>query len=248
MEFSTVGPAYPMYFHFLKHSIYILLILFVHSGLYNLSVNWFVGSYCQDDASHKSKNAPTCVPSVATRSSLANSLDTERSGRVQDWFNLVGFLALIMYFQYFRYTQKIIETECDQRNWTAANFTFLVTNIPKLPDKNIDLQLKEYFEKNGLPNGQKLNVRRVLLAFDVKDIYHKEEEIQKKLKKVKALENKQSEAKQLETLKTEIEQLEEEMFKICQKHSRGEGGDFVGSAYITVATQKGIYFYSMLRF
>jgi len=253
MELSELAPAYPMYFEFVKASIYLLTFLCLVSGIYNFVTNW-QDTTCQNpatltDAQLDDNNV--CVLNFATRGSLANTItDTsDYTEKFQDWLNLGGFFALIIFLQWFRYTQRKTAVACDQMEWTAADFTLFVRGIPKLENVNIEKELEEYFINHGLPDGKKLNVKRVLLTFDVREINANKAQIQKKIKEIKALrqkqvdgENKENSAQPLISemlkLRNEIKELEEQNLNISDACFHGTGQGFTGCAFVTVNTQK----------
>lgn len=241
-----------MYFEFVKSTIYLLSAIFLICGIFNIVTNW-TGTYCQPSdqlTAAELKSSAICVLSFATRTSIANTANEESNltTDIQDWLNLVTFFGLIIYLQWFRYSQRKTAIECDQKDWTPADFTLFVRGVPKLEGKDIDEELKVWFENNGLPDGRKLNVKRVLLCFDVREIYANEKKIKDLVHKMKVIHEKKAKGKEAEKplldemkeIQEQIHALEEENLKKGYAYFKGDGANFVEDAFVTVNTQRGM--------
>lgn len=73
---SFLGSGYPLYFHFIKYCITILVIITLTSGEYNLLSNYYGGDCVDNDIAniekHMSDNKILCIKDWISMFSLAN--------------------------------------------------------------------------------------------------------------------------------------------------------------------------------
>ena len=82
-----LGSGFPLYFIFVKHTIYTLLALFMGTGFFDLITNIY-GNYCEPigsdsyhsylDENSKFRYKEPCYPSFITQTSFANEGDNEQ--------------------------------------------------------------------------------------------------------------------------------------------------------------------------
>jgi hypothetical protein len=68
---------------------------------------------------------------------------------IQEILNFVAIIILIIYLQFFRRNQRIMDLLCDAKDISVSDYTVLVSNIPKdYESENYDYDdgLKNYFE------------------------------------------------------------------------------------------------------
>jgi len=85
-EMYHLGTCYPLYFHFVKHCIYLLLFVFLSSGLYAINENLAAISSDQESA----------YPAIVTTSALP----TLMFGNIQNqaYINLAVIFLILIWF------------------------------------------------------------------------------------------------------------------------------------------------------
>ena len=154
-ELSELGIGFPLYFSFAKHSIFILFLASI-----------VVGLPCAIDNVRSSKMDFFS----ATPGNWYTSASTRADRRIPLWQSLLhaGFcIFLIFYIFILKRTFKKEANKYDAEKTSPSDFTVWVKDL----DINYDpLELKSYYENNGLGKGSKLEVSAVSPVYDI-DIY-----------------------------------------------------------------------------
>lgn len=242
-----------MYFHFFKFTFIVLFILLGVSGIHAIVVN-YNGDYCRNtgvefsNVTRKGLKAvfTDCSYSFATATSLANRHGDDATEYVQQQLNLAAFIAIVIALQFFRRSQRKMGVEIDERSLTPADFTFEVHGIPTIQDQDVDEELKAFFTENGLEGDEKLNIKKIVLSYDVTDkmrCLQKIEVLSEKRARgimIVAKTNDEARKEKLKKISEEIETLKVEVNKLNKEFKEGVSQRFTGSAFISVATQQGI--------
>lgn len=171
-QLGFLGVGFPLFFYYIISCIYVLLIIFCISAIFNLATN----NYSEDCFSQSevdllviAANAANntllaeyysdkeCVLAWATRLSIGNKRDHIAYLTAQRWLNLVTIVVLIIYFQIMRRNQRKIEKVCDESLATPSDYAVMVTDIKKNLGIDYDDELKVFFEQNAIP-GKKANI------------------------------------------------------------------------------------------
>lgn len=175
-DLSYLGPGYPLFFLFIKYCIIILSLLFLVSGVFGVYQN-MGGNYCLDPKQATlEKTGKTsvwkadfgeCLLSTATKFSLANLVNDGEKVELQHWMNFLAAFFIILGLQIFRKSQRKLAKECDERDTSANDYAVCVENIPI--DDKIDYhkELKEFFQNFKSKSGDKLDVVKIDLAFEL---------------------------------------------------------------------------------
>lgn len=249
-EMNFLSPAYPMYFQYLKFCAYLLLTIFVASGMYSMYSN-SLGTDCippEDLPQPVTKEflRSNCISNVVTQYSMANNLSDIEVMDQQDMLNLCTIIALITLMQYLRKIQKETALACDERAITASDFTAKVMNIPKDFSQGEELEdtLRIWFTNNCLP-GRKANVQKVNICYDVTEKIETVKETEKLILQRLDLEKKKKEGKlvsddDLEKLKQQIQEKFKRIDKLNHEFKHGNIAKFTGECFVTFETQQGI--------
>lgn len=179
---AFLGPGYPLFFLYIKYCIYILIVLFLLSGLYGIITN-ASGGDCRTEAelsaSVKDKPNPTsllsdlmtseCLLSYVSQYSLANKRNDGDSMEVQNWLNFVTVIVFIVFLHIFRWRQRVMASICDERDTSASDYTICVENLPRGLAIDYLKELKEFIEGQVIPN-QKIEVFKVDLTYDLHEL------------------------------------------------------------------------------
>ena len=248
---SFLGPAYPMYFQFLLFVFGVLFFFLTISGIYAFITN-SRGEFCKSDDVVDRTDPNNCILGAATGLSLANKKWTDTDSAewqekmhgyvsTQKVLNLICYVVLLCFFQYFRYRQRLTAKTCDDRDTSISDYTFEVRNIPKIPGADIRKEIWEFIEHNALPN-EKVEVQKVVCCFDVADKVKLETEIDALVQTRAKLKERQRQGEpvnqELETAESSLNKLKQDLRKMQIEFAKGKADTFVGVAYVTVNTQK----------
>ncbi|EAS04169.2 transmembrane protein, putative (macronuclear) [Tetrahymena thermophila SB210] len=148
IDFSFLGPAYPLFFSFLKMIYILILIIFATSGLVNIITNARSGNSCQDGAkalqqlidqgytlsAAKKQIQNTCQLNWISQFTLGNRRNDEKSLLIQEYLNLFTILALIVFIQYMEINFRIQSFRIDIKTTTPNDYTVFITQIQKKMD------------------------------------------------------------------------------------------------------------------
>ena len=144
--------------------------MFAICGIYNLYTN-LLGDSCiplnnNTDTAELSDNED-CIWNLPNALSLANKINNSEAIGIQQWLNLITVITLTVYFQFFRHKQRSVSIKLNENTVSPADFTFVVSNVPIRSARTINKDLEVFFKYHGLPDERKLNIRRIVLSYDV---------------------------------------------------------------------------------
>lgn len=165
-DMGFLGVGFPLFFSYIISAIYVLLIIFCISGIFNLaSNNYGENCYSQEEIDNFAKiansiNNPSladyfttkeCLLGWTTRLSIGNKRASESNLTAQRWLNFVTILVLIVYFQIMRRNQRNMDKVLDESLTTPGDFTIMAVNIKKGLPIDYDDEIKAFFEEYGIP-------------------------------------------------------------------------------------------------
>lgn len=216
---SFLGPGYPLYFHFLKNTIYLLLIILLISGEFNifsnyLSDNCIVLSDTTTSSSEDDGNSVFCVLDLITMFSLVNKTSKNEANEIQHYLNFSSVIGVIIFMIFYRKNQKELFLRIDLKETTPSDYTIIVKNIPT--DLNIDIE-KSLYEYFNFVDSKQYDVQNINLCYDLTErvkIHKAFQQLLKKKKQILISANANTNEKltaDLEKVNEEIEKKEFEM-------------------------------------
>ncbi|KAL4492615.1 hypothetical protein ABPG72_007728 [Tetrahymena utriculariae] len=145
IDFSFLGPAYPLFFNFLKMIYIMIIIIFITSGLVNIITNAKSGHSCQDGIqtlkqlidegytlqAAKKQIQNMCQLNWISQYTLGNRRNDEKSLLAQEYLNLFTIFALIIFVQYMEIQFRIQSFRIDIKTTTPNDYTIFITQIQK---------------------------------------------------------------------------------------------------------------------
>ncbi|KAL4478191.1 hypothetical protein ABPG73_000391 [Tetrahymena malaccensis] len=145
IDFSFLGPAYPLFFNFLKMVYIMIFIIFATSGLINILLNAKSGESCQDGIkalqqlidqgytlqAAKKQIQNMCQLNWISQFTLGNRRNEEKSLLIQEYLNLFTIVALIIFIQYMQIQFRIQSLRIDIKTTTPSDYTVFITQIQK---------------------------------------------------------------------------------------------------------------------
>jgi hypothetical protein len=185
-EMSFLSPGYPMYFQFIKLTLYFTTVILFTSSLYavwtNMSGQDCIPSEDLDVATRMDyeKLIAVCIRSEISIFSLANKRTDGSSIEVQEIFNLLTILILIILNRFFKKTVHDTGVKLDDQAVTSSDYTVRVIDLPNNfePNEDIDAEIKNFISK-AIP-GKVLNIQRVNVCYKM----DQKEELSEQLKKL----------------------------------------------------------------
>ncbi|EAR84792.2 transmembrane protein, putative (macronuclear) [Tetrahymena thermophila SB210] len=153
-----LGSGYPLYFDFIKQCIYIMIIILLISGGFNLYTNQ-LGKECILNNQHTitGEKLPyelqKCHYNIISKYSYINKNVDMNYIYFQDILDYFTVITLIITFIFFRRYQIYKDIECDVLDLTPSDYTVMIKNIPK----NIRPNVLQQFLQDLSPN-QKSNL------------------------------------------------------------------------------------------
>lgn len=242
-ELNFLGPSFSLYFQFYLFTFRILIAFLFIFGFYALYSN-HLGHFC--NAELKVENAlstDVCVNYTVLKLSLANKLQNKGESLVlYKLLTLIAYVVVIFLFQYFRYQQRKQAQECDDRDWTPADFTVEVRNLPPPAhqDANVKADITEWFRIYSRP-GKYTDVARVNLAYDITTklgIEARIEELQiRKRKELAKNQDSISQKTSIEEIDSQIDHLQKLVNDYEKDFTRGVGAHYMQIAFVTFNKQ-----------
>jgi hypothetical protein len=99
VKFSYLGSGYPLFFHFLKYCVYMLLIMLLTSGIVQM-VNNSTGSRClsaEEYLAAKAKSSDSCNKTLVTQLSYLNRSPQPPLLRLEEILQIVAILAMMVF-------------------------------------------------------------------------------------------------------------------------------------------------------
>ena len=239
-ELDFLGPSFPLYFQFYGFTFRILFVFLFLYGIFAIYSN-SEGNYCNNVPTLGNMLSPDiCFNYTVLKHSLANRINEDNTGLLlQKALALGAFIVIIIMLQKFRYEQRKEAQECDNREWTAADFTFEVRNLPppKSKDSRVKEEIAEWFRLNARP-GKITSVARVNLAYDVTEIVKIEKKIENLIKKRRTIlaanPDFTGNNKEISEIEDQIKELEESLRKLEKEFSKGRGENYLRIAFVTL--------------
>lgn len=98
VKFSYLGSGYPLFFHFLKHCVYLLLIMFLTSGIVQMLIN-VTGTRCVllSDSPAKNNGSDSCNRTLVTALSYLNRSPDNSLLRLEEILQIVTILVMMVF-------------------------------------------------------------------------------------------------------------------------------------------------------
>ena len=239
-KLNFLGPSFPLFFQFYHFTFGILIVFLAVYGVFAIFSN-SLGDFCIFDPTEEDVlNHNVCPNYLALRLSLANKISHERRALLlHEFMGLLAFIAVIALLHYCRYLQRKEAQACDDGEWTAADFTLEVKNIPapEYDELNVREEVHNWFREHARP-GQITEVANVSLAYDVSDIVQLKNQIAERLKRRrKIMANDQADASdglEIEQIEREIKAIQEDVKAHEKEFAKGQGANFLGIAYVSL--------------
>ena len=230
-----MGSGYPLYFHFLQNTIWLLLTLLVISGEFNIISN-YISQNCivltdEQKLTNNDKNGAFCVSDWITIFSLVNKTNELGLNEIQHYLNFAGLIGVIIFILHYRKSQKDLYLQCNWKETTPADYTIAVKNIPRHVSMNVEKELFDYF--SNIDN-KEYKVKNINLCYDLKERAKLQQSLHKLLdKKRKMVKEKNN----IENIDREIMFKEKEMRDYDVNIQKNQL-QFCGIAFISFDTQK----------
>ncbi|EAS04833.2 kinase domain protein (macronuclear) [Tetrahymena thermophila SB210] len=259
-DLSFLGSGYPLYFSFLKYCEVFLCLILLTSGGYNMLTNAIYGQDCKEDNEIEGQDtSQICKKNWITVISLGNKQEQKTLMFVQEILNLATVIIIIILLQIFRRYQRKLDSECDEADISANDYTLLFENIPLEFDainSDYDDDLKLYVEKDiskmlnqesSTPN-QCLEVVKVILCYNLKELQQlndrHSELIKQKQNTIKQMnKGKIADTLILENINKKIADLDDQILRFQEKFVDGKGKEFMkqyftGKALVSLKTEQ----------
>ncbi|EGR27621.1 hypothetical protein IMG5_192990, partial [Ichthyophthirius multifiliis] len=141
-ELGFLGAGFPLFYNYLKYCIIMLLSLLLVQGIPNMIINGR-GNFCHDtlqeayekiEEAHKkhlSNFITPCASNFIVQFSIANLIGKPQDQNLGVYFSIGAMLIQIILSIIFRKEQNKLEAQVDENNITPADFSIMVSNIPK---------------------------------------------------------------------------------------------------------------------
>ncbi len=155
-----LGSGYSLYFTFIKYSIFLLIVLLLGSGVFNLITN-YLGDSCAKVADKETKQY--CVQDYIGKFTIANKRDKDEHLQTQVILNFLTILLTIIFFHYIRYQVRRTKIEADDHTVTPSDYTVRLSNLPlQIPSSEI----RQWIEGMSTPS-HPLKVKKVIRSYDI---------------------------------------------------------------------------------
>ncbi|EGR31304.1 hypothetical protein IMG5_113410 [Ichthyophthirius multifiliis] len=181
-ELGFLGPGFPLFYNYIRYCVLMLFFLFLIQGIPNIVFN-NQGHFCYDtpeEENHNQKFKAPCSFNFIVVFSLANLLDTPEMLNNGLYFSIGAMLIQIILGIVFRKNQRQLENVINDQNLTPSDFTIMVSNIPPQLE-NPEQALTNLFNNNETFK-HKVEVAKIVLVYDIKEIQNLEQQIQVKIK------------------------------------------------------------------
>lgn len=189
-SFYHIGVGYALYFDFIKYSIYLLVLLFAVSGLYNLVTNIVAGDCTVTNL--------TCLGDYISIMAIQNKFNHPELIEGQLIVNLISVILMMLYFHYIRFRFRKASIKADDITITPSDYTIRLKNLP-IDVSNDDL--KNWILELGDDNNT-LEIRKINRAFQILEYLEAKQKLtglQNKVKKA-SVKNKPILGKQIDEL------------------------------------------------
>jgi len=177
-----LGSGNALYFSFVKCSIYLLLLMFIICGAFNLLSNVISGDCLNEAAATATDTTNICTADFRLILSLANKRDDSSLISIQIWLNLAFIFVMMPFFHYIRYKHRRINSQVEKTSLTPADFTVQLSNLPL---DATDEEILEWIESFSISR-KPIRVRKIIRAYQIKDFIKSEARKDELLKKLKS--------------------------------------------------------------
>ena len=188
IEFYFLGSGFPLFFCYLKYCIFLLVIMIISSGFYNLVSN-LINHDCITPKEALTKNIENfCNYNILNLFSLANKRNQNGYLRMQQFLNFVTVVIIIITLQFYRFAQRKINVICDKAELSASDYSIYIKGFPfDLKDGiDYDEEIKHFIEEEVFKDECKLEISKINLAYDLtsyQDLIKKKENLIKEKQK-----------------------------------------------------------------
>jgi len=234
-ELKFLGSGFPLFYNFLKYCMFILLVLLLSNGVYNLYTN-YNGDFCTENGD---KEEDGCKLNWMSKLSLPNKMNNPSAMQIQQDLNLVSCFLIIVILLLFRRSQRRINAEIDELQNSPSDYTIMVRGIPTNKDSDYNESLKNFFTNNIDPV-KKYNVTKVNLLWEIDEIEEIETKIKENIKRKQNLLERGTghEDREIKELDEENEKVEKELEEKLEKIERSPEY-FAGMAFVSFRTEDG---------
>ncbi len=229
MELSHVGVSFPLYFQFIKYSVFWILIFFCITGAYDIATN-SIGAYCKVSSD---PHPSVCQKNFITDLTLANKQGQKTYLRIHQWLNLAAVVVLIIMFQFYRKAANRMIEECDKNQETPSDFTIEVQDLPA--DTTAD-EVAKFFMDSRWFNG--VTVEKVVLSYSIGDLVAAQHNYNK-LKK-KQMVNKSKNVDDA-TVNSQVDAALKKIEDLDKQYDNLKNRPFTGIAFVTFTSPSQCY-------
>ncbi|KAL4498327.1 hypothetical protein ABPG72_013133 [Tetrahymena utriculariae] len=228
-KLSFLGSGYPLFFNYMEYCIYILVVIIISSGAFNIFTN-FYGHSCDKVSENRASNDHSCQADWISIFSLANK--SQQTADIQELLNFFTIFTLMILLIFFRKNQKEIDLKCDEKELTPSDFTIMVKDIPQNISKE---ELIEFFESN-IECEEKIEVTEISYVYDTREVDVLNEEIdnivEEKKKALSKLDPYSQEFRDTADkfdmeIKMQQKDIQEKMIEVSQDQTKFSGYAFV---------------------
>ncbi|KAL4483923.1 hypothetical protein ABPG72_013929 [Tetrahymena utriculariae] len=259
-DLSFLGSGYPLYFSFLKYCEAFLCLILLTSGGYNMLTNAIYGKDCKKNNELEGLNtSEVCKKNWITVISLGNKQEQKTLMFIQEILNLATVIIIIILLQIFRRYQRKLDSECDEADISANDYTLLFQNIPLEYDaihSDYDDDLKLFVEneiskklnQDTSTQDQCLEVVKINLCYNLKELQqlnkmHSELIKQKQNTLRQMHQGKIADTLILEKINKKIADFDDQILRFQEKFQDGKGKEFMkqyftGKALVTLKTEQ----------
>lgn len=250
-DLAFLGPAYPMYYEFVIHSLKVLVIVFLFSGIFGIYTN-VNGEFCRevtDENTEELDNFNFCPKTFNTLTSLANQrtdnapfIGIDKIERIinlhslQGLFDAVALLLLIVIGKSFHDLQGRSTQRLRNRDRDISNYTFRMKNIRVSPDCDVAEEIRNFINRQDFLN-KTVQIRKISLCYNFADKLALEQKIEKLLRqKARVIKQIQTDGTlaQEEVLQKKIKEAREAVQQIEKDFENNKSARFLGVAYVTL--------------
>lgn len=120
-QLSFMGVGLPLFFSFLRYSIFLLFLLGLIFCIFGLYTN-IVSQNCRTDN--------TCVENIFNTVSIVNKKNESSYLSIQNYILLTFVVLSIPIFQFFRYRFRLIVEDIDDFSASASDYSIILKRLP----------------------------------------------------------------------------------------------------------------------
>ena len=154
-DLGFLGNGFVLYFELIKGCIYILLAMFLLSGMTSIVTNYFYGSDCVDSAEYlkldETEQMKFCYKSWVTVQSMGNVSSRQDLLDAQQILNFVSTLILLVYFQFLRRRFRQWSQDSDEMDISPGDYTIWLKGVPPFESNKYTKVIKEFCSHKLIP-------------------------------------------------------------------------------------------------